>query len=340
MDNWQIMLLHTRQTTLLQRAFEAAFPGRVISVYAPELGRARKTQVRKSTLVDYFRDYIYDGNIWKDRVLTVYGSGEFHHWTYALTRLALDPRNVGEWTYFHFDQHRDDWGDPDDDQGVKNTLDCACFVDQLAHDHGATPFMVGPEVYPRQDAKGYEICGKHIPLYHNWFTQKKQRSKTWHNNVRPLSQTGLELPATADLRKTPVDSYFSFDLDLLSYSEIVTNYDQNEDMTLRRVCQILDKVRPFKRLFSADILGFPEGNRHHALSCLTMIILARKIMGLGTRRLMNYHTEAKRRQAAHINRMMDSSYSSWGTYWEYLSEPWRESPIEEEELMEVLRWAQ
>lgn len=337
MDNWQIVLLHTRQTTLLQRAFETAFPERVVSMHAPELARARKTCVRKPTLVDYFKDYIHDKGIWRDRVLTVYGGGEFHHWTYALTRLAIDRRRMGRWTYFHFDQHRDDWGTADS-KGVKPDIDCAGFVDQLAHDHGATPFMVGPDVYPKDDSAGYTICGKHIPLYHNWFTQKKQRSKKWPNNVKPLYQTGLELPAAADLRETPIDSYFSFDLDLLSHSEMVTNYDQNDDMTLRRVCQILDKVRPFKRLFSADILGFPEGNRHHALSCLTMIILARKIMGLGTRRLMEYHTDAKRRQAAFVNRSQDTERTNGCSYWSYLEDAHRESPIEEGELMEVLKW--
>jgi hypothetical protein len=292
--------------------------------------------------VDYFRNYIYDKGLWKNRVLTIYGDGGFHHWTYALTRLALDRRGMGKWTYFHFDHHRDDWGYPDNREGEKFDIDCASFVDQLAHDHGATPFMVGPEVYPRQDAKGYEIRGQHIPLYHNWFTQERQRSRNWPNNVKPSIQTGLELPVTADLRATPTESYLSFDLDLLAYSEIVTNYDQNPDMTLRRVCQILDKVRPFKRIFSADILGFPEANRHHALSCLTMIILARKIMGLGTHRLLKYHTGAKRRRALRLNRGEYDEYDGYGWggghYWDDITYEERESPIEEGELMEVLEW--
>lgn len=334
MDDWQIVLLHTRQTTLLQRAFEAAFPGRVASMYVPELSRQRKQYVSKGTLTNYFKSHVFDPGIWKNRVLTVYGDGNFHHWTYALTRFALDRRNVGEWTYFHFDQHRDDWGDKDA-QGLKHELDCANFVDQIAHDYSGTPFMVGPEVYPRADAKGYTICGKHIPLYHNWFTQERQRSKTWHNNVRPASQTGLELPAARDLRATPTESYLSFDLDLLSHSEIVTNYDQNDDMTVRRVCQILDKIRPYKRVFSADILGFPDGNRTHALSALTMVILARKIMGLGIERLLKYHTQAKRRQAARLNRGEEALFYD---YWDNLEDDQRESPIEEGELMEVLNW--
>jgi hypothetical protein len=338
MDDWQIVLLHTRQTTLLQRSFEAAFPGRVVSLYLPELARERKCFVTKNTLVNYFKRHVLDSGIWKNRVLTIYGDGNFHHWTYALTRLALDRRNVGEWTYFHFDQHRDDWGQPNA-QGFKKQLDCANFVDQIAYDYSGTPFMVGPECYPRRDAAGYTIGGKHIPLYHNWFTQKLQKSKRWRNNVRPSQQTGLELPATADLRATPTESYLSFDLDLLSHSEIVTNYDQNDDMTLRRVGQILDKVRPHKRIFSADMMGFPDWNQHHALSCLTMVILARKIMGLGVERLLKYHTEAKRRQAMVLN---GGEQTYWGSsnYWRCLEDKDRESPIEEGELLEVLNWAQ
>ena len=329
MDNWQIVLIHTCKTTLLQRSFEAAFPGRVASIFAPELARSRKQFVSKQTLVNYFKRHIYDQGIWKNRVLTVYGDGEYHHWTYALTRLALERRGIGQWTYFHFDQHRDDWGEYDS-QGLKPELNCANFVDQIAHDYSGTPFMVGPDTNPRRDMQGYQICGKHIPLYHNWFTQKLQKSKRWRSNNAPRGQTGLELPATDDLRETPTEAYLSFDLDLLAHSEMVTNFDQNDNMTLRRTCQILDKIRPHKRIFSADILGFPDWNRHHALSCLTMIILAKKIMGLGTKRLLNYHTEAKRRQAARYN----------SDYWNIMGEWGRDSPIEEEDLLEVLKWTQ
>jgi hypothetical protein len=338
MSNWRIVLLHTRETTLLKRAFEAAFPGRVVSLFVPELSRERKRDVSKSTLVNYFRREVYDPGIWSDRVLTIYGDGCFHHWTYALTRLALGRRNVGEWTYFHFDQHRDDW-DKRDDQGLTPILHCANFVDQIAHDFGGTPFMVGPDAYPKQDSRGYNICGKRIPLYHNFFTQALQQSRGWRNNAVMSSQTGLELPAARDLRETPTPSYLSFDLDLLSHSEIVTNYDQNDDMTLRRVCQILDKVRPYKRVFSADILGFPDWNRDHALSCLTMIILARKIMGLGVDRLLKYHTYAKRRQAVWINSgyQEDEVYEG---YWGVVESERRQSPIEEGELVEILQWTQ
>ncbi len=334
MDNWQIVLLHTRHTTLLQRAFEAAFPGRVASIYVPELAGYRKLEVSKTALVDYFKREVFQVEAWKNRVLTVYGDGDFHHWTYALTRLALERRGIGKWTYFHFDQHRDDWGESDG-RGLKPRLNCGNFVDQIAHDYSATPFMVGPDAYPRKDAKGYTVCGKHIPLYHNYFTQKLQRSQRWTTNrVTTPPQTGLELPAASDLQVTPTEAYLSFDLDLLSRSEIVTNFDQNDYMTLRRVCQILDKVRPYKRIFSADILGFPDWNGHHALSCLTMIILARKIMGLGVDRLLKYHTHAKRRQAG-----VSNLQSHWERYWEDLLEDnERKSPIEEGELLEVLKW--
>ncbi|KKK68270.1 hypothetical protein LCGC14_2945750 [marine sediment metagenome] len=48
-------------------------------------------------------------------------------------------------------------------------------------------------------------------------------------------------------------------------------------------------------------------------------------MGMGTSRLFEYHSYAKRRQAG------------LGTY---LGNRKRESPIEEEELMELLKWTQ
>lgn len=335
MQDWQIVLLHTRRTTLLKRAFEAAFPGRVVSLHVTELGKQRQEYVSKEDLVKYFQRYVYDSGIWQDRVLTVYGDGEFHHFTYALTRFALDRRGIGDWTYFHFDNHRDDWGDRPKD-GYTTHLDCASFVDQIAHDYSAVPFMVGPDVYAKKDSEGYTIRKKRIPIYSNFFTQALQRSRKWESNrVLQGRQTGVELPASADLRSTPTETYLSFDLDLLARSEIVTNYDQNEGATVRRLCQILDKVRPHKRVFSADILGFPDWNAHHALSCLTMIILARKIMGLGVERLLKYHTYAKRVQAAWsasgaLNEHQEERYDPYNTE--------RESPIEEGELMEILKW--
>ncbi len=339
MNDWRIVLIHTHKSTLLQRAFETAFPGRVTSMFVPELGRTRKAFVRKGTLVDYFRREIFDSGLWNGRVLTVYGDGNFHHWTYALTKLALERRGLGDWTYFHFDQHRDDWGKRGK-EGLIPTLNCAAFVDQLVHDHGATPYMVGPDVYPRKDSQGYKIGGKRIPIFSNYFTQALQQSRSWPHNRTPDYQSGLELPVAADLRATPTESYLSFDLDLLSHSEIVTNYDQNDAMTLRRLCQILDRIRPHKRVFSADLLGFPDWNKHHTLSCLTMIILARKVMGLGVKRLLKLHTLIKRQQAAQINRPHgDSAWDGWN-YWDRLGEEERKIPIEVEEFMEVLAWTQ
>jgi hypothetical protein len=82
-------------------------------------------------------------------------------------------------------------------------------------------------------------------------------------------------------------------------------------------------VREHKRIFSADILGLPD-DCDHPLSVLTMLILARKIMGMGMSRLFEYHSYAKRRQAGFRIPVNDRD---------------RTSPIEEGELMELLKWA-
>ncbi|MCH7890534.1 MAG: hypothetical protein IH921_03425 [Gemmatimonadetes bacterium] len=198
-------------------------------------------------------------------------------------------------------------------------------MDSICHDHGAIPFMVGPDAYPYKDTKGYRMDGTEIPIYSNYFTKEMQKSRDW-KGVRTLRKhfTGVELPATADLRETPTPAYLSFDLDLLAQSEIVTNYDQNPLATTRRICQILDKIRPHKRVFSADILGLPD-DTHHPLSVLTMIIIARKIMGMGTKKLLTYQGQLKQKQAA----LVTNGYI-------YLDDRERESPIEEGELLEVL----
>jgi hypothetical protein len=324
------MLMHTRQNTLLKRAFEAAFHGRVVSFHVPALSTdGYMDEVSQGDVLNYFRRNVYDSGLWDGQLLTVYGDGCFHHYTYALSRLAAEQRGLEgpeqNWTYFHFDQHRDDWGDRQYN-GTTPEMNCGNFVDSLCHDHGAIPFMVGPDAYPFKDSKGYHMNGTHIPIYSNYFTQKMQKSRDW-KGIRSIRRhfTGVELPATSDLRETPYSAYLSFDLDLLARSEIVTNYDQNEWATTRRICQILDKIRPEKRVFSADILGLPD-DTHHPLSVLTMIIVARKIMGMGTKKLLAYQGWLKQKQAADITNGNVA-----------LDDRMRESPIEEGELLEVLK---
>ena len=332
MSDWQIVILHTRRNTLLKRSIEAAFPGRVASIHVPALRSDWYCDnASQSDVLSYFRRNVYDSGLWNGRVLTIYGDGEFHHYTYALTRLAAERRGLESpdlnWTYFHLDNHRDDWGHRPPN-GYSPTINCANFVDSIAYDHGAVPFMIGPQAYPKKDSRGYRIRGTEIPIYSNYFTKDLQESWHWPSNAwshLEYAYTGVELPSTRDLRDTPIPTYLSFDLDVLAQSEIVTNFDQNEHMTLRRLCQILDRIKAHKRVFSADILGFPD-TCHHPLSILTVIILARKVMGFGIKKLLAYHGWLKQKQSASItNGYVD------------LGDQGRKGPIEEEELMAVIQ---
>ncbi len=326
-NDWLILLLHTRKNTLLKRAFETSFGDRVLSLHVPALEEERYSyKTTRQSLVDYFRRQIFDPGIWDGRVLTIYGDGEFHHFTYALTQFARERRGLGydarDWTYFHFDQHRDDWGRRRV-RGEPSGIDCAGFVDSIAYYHQGVPFMVGPSVYAKKDSQGYRINGQEIPIYSNQFPKAMQESKVWRSDsVLDGLTDARRLPSRRDLQETPTESYLSFDLDLLSPTEMVTNFDQNEYMTLRSLVPILDRVREYKRIFSADILGFPDDCKH-PLSTLTMIILARKIMGLGISELLRYHSYAKHRQAGLRTKVEQRD---------------RESPIVEEELMELLKW--
>lgn len=329
MNDWRVVFLHTKRETLLKRAVEAAFPEIAVSIHVPALSDAWHCE--KEYLLDYFQRWVYDPEVWSGRVLTIYGTGHYHHLTYALTKLALERRGLEGfgWTYFHWDNHRDDWGRHDSEGRLVGEMDCGSFVDSIVYDHQGIPFFIGPDTYPRRDSQGYNILGTRIPIYHNFFTQAKQRSRNWSSNRTISSQTGLELPSVGDLQETPTESYLTFDLDLLSQSEIVTHFDQNNEMTLRRICSMLDHIRPFKRIFSADILGYPDNHFHHPLSVLTVLILARKVMGLGVQRLLEYHSYAKRLQAAKLNFDYD--------FWEEMKWKRRDSPITEGELLEVLK---
>jgi len=323
MSNWQIVLLHTRPNTLLKRIFEAAFPGQVTTISVPLLGRRKYWH--RTELLDYFRRYVHDPSIWDSRVLTLYGSGEFHQYTYALSRLACERRKLHnfDWTYFHFDNHRDDWGIRDR-RGWAPNLMCANFVDSLVYDNRGIPFFVGPVVYANKDSRGYKIRGTEIPIYHNQFPKSLQQSQDWKGTGGIWGWTDpRKLPTHEDLASTPTDAYATFDLDLLDTTEIVTNFDQSE-VKLRDLCRQVDRVREHKRLFSADILGLPD-NCQHALSALTVLILARKLMGLGVERFLRLHDQVKFRQRGWIRSEP-----------ELLKDKNRRSPLSEGELLEEL----
>jgi hypothetical protein len=113
-------------------------------------------------------------------------------------------------------------------------------------------------------------------------------------------------------------------LDLLPYSEMSTDYDQNEAMSLRRLCQILNRVRRYKQVFGADLLGASE-EYDHPLSCLTMVILARKILGLGTKRLLRHHARAKQQQLRVC-----------GPHDNYFDDEDRDRLLTSEQLLEIL----
>lgn len=345
MNDWHIVLLHTRAETMLKQVFEMAFPGRVVPIHVPAVSRL-DWGISPQDVMHYFQQHVWDPGVWRNRVLTIYGDGDFHHFTYALVWGAIRRRGLGgnrifspDFTYFHIDNHRDDWTHVPTGK-LPERLNCGNFVDTLAYDNHCTPFFVGPDVYAKKDSRGYRVDRGwrgplEIPIYHNGFSKNLQESQRWTNNQAMLGKNSpVRLPARRDLEETPREAYLSFDLDVLPATEIVTNFDQNPRMTLRTLLHIVDRIREHKRVFSADILGFPD-TCTHPLSAFTMVVLARKIMGLGVERLLDYHTMYKQRQGQMFKRgsgiwrrLYTSSYQNYKD---------RTSPVEMEELLEVLR---
>lgn len=335
-SNWLILILHTRPKSILKDAFETAFPdGRVVSLFRPGLWDTEWMPTGPE-MIDWFQRRVFDPGIWRHRVLTVYETGEYHHYTYALSYFAARRRALLEqagqnWTYFHFDNHRDDYEfEGRQELGFSPYINFANFVDSLAYDHGAIPFLIGPDIYPDHDREGYRIRGTHIPIYSNYFKGSERAPGVWAGSpaTKGLMHrglfTGAEMPSTQDLQATPRNAYLSFDLDVLSPTEMVTDYDQNYSMTLRRLISIASKVMSHKRVFGADILGLPH-EYEHPLSVLNIVILARHIMGMGTSRLLSHQGSAKRKQARWLSRGNG-----------ILRDPHRPSPINRDELMEIL----
>ena len=331
--DWNILLLHSKRETLLKTALEAAFPGKVISLFRPGLNDPWMSECPTTNEVwKYFRTRVFNPSIWSRRVLTIYGSGSLHHYTHSLTRLSTERRGFDpeklEWTYAHFDNHRDTW--LDHSRGG-NSINCGGFVDLIARDHGGVPFLIGTDVYPRKDIKGYSFSGRKIPIFSNYFSSKIKRKFPWHTYRGPGLRSftyATQLPSEEDLLLTPRPSYLSFDLDVLRSTELVSDFDHHHYMTLRRLCQIVDKVRGYKSIFGADILGMPD-NCYHPLSALTVVILAKKILGGGIKNLLSFHTHAKRVQAPLIRQ--------YKNIYKFEDDHERPSPITESQLLEVLK---
>ncbi len=161
--------------------------------------------------------------------IVMYGSGDYHHYTYGLCRLA-DALSE-EYGYVHLDHHSDDY--PSSSKGIN----CGSFVNYILEDtNAAKALLIGEYPNPRTTNQ----------LGHGLFDAITESGLRDKNGSRELDKK---------LSKLPDDVYLTFDLDVMDYDEITTGFDQG---TLKRkeLLDVISAIKASKNIISADILGF------------------------------------------------------------------------------------
>lgn len=163
------------------------------------------------------------------RRLVLYGSGNYHHYTYGLCRLA-DALSE-EYGYIHIDHHSDFKNSA---SPLDSNVYCGSFVQAiLAETNASEALFIGSR--ETQDFDGSKLPHPSII----------ERELMGSNGQKLLEQK---------LRALPRDVYLTIDLDVMHRDEIATSYDRGI-MRKKRLMKTLDTIKQSKNIISADALG-------------------------------------------------------------------------------------
>lgn len=189
-------------------------------------------------------------------ILSIYGNGRYHHYTYGLCHEIADARSK-EYGYIHIDHHKDDYFRRD------KIINCGSFVCDLFNDSNAAAV--------RFIGCGYENEEEAI-------REKKLRRIGVRKGVKNL------------IKKIPEDVYISMDFDCMNRTEIITDY-QGGDLRLEELLKSLSAIQENKNIISADMLGYRGGKDSKSL--LFYAIVAGKIIGKDTEQFETFYKKAK-----------------------------------------------
>lgn len=197
------------------------------------------------------------------KILTLYGSGSFHHYTYGLC-YAIAHKRSDNYMYVHIDNHSDSI------YRENGIIKCGSFVENIMEEPEANDILlIGA-------GKGEN------PKERKTISQKDLISKQAKDIVRK------ELK-----KKLQKDVYASLDLDILTYDDISTDFTQGI-LELKHLLNVIEVLKEEKNIISADILGYrgiAPSSRYgsqratYPINLLTYAILAAKITGKDTKEL-------------------------------------------------------
>lgn len=167
------------------------------------------------------------------RKLVVYGSGNFHHYTYGLCMHAS--RMCQDFGYIHFDHHNDYNIEPE--REIRGEIACGTFVKTILEDTNASAALFVGSRPPK------EALINGIP--HPYIYEEHLRTHSRFNKLERL------------LKQLPDDVYLSFDLDVMCKSAIITAWDQG-NLKIHELMKAISIIKKNKNIIGADILGYGD----------------------------------------------------------------------------------
>ncbi len=161
-------------------------------------------------------------------ILTLYGHGRFHHYTYGLCSLLADKRSSG-YTYIHIDQHHDMWSDS------IGSINCGRFTRSLLYDTNAENVLLTGIRTIDDDCKGKDIL--HVPC-----------------------KEGYEKMFKKTLENVSSEVYVSIDLDVLQFHQMQTGWSKGL-MSFSGLSNIVEMILSSKKIIGADILGWDDARK-------------------------------------------------------------------------------
>jgi hypothetical protein len=209
------------------------------------------------------------------KILTIYGRGNYHHYTYGLCNSIAKARS-NDYLYIHVDKHTDaDYS--------KDKLDCASFTRNLLEEPEAKDLIfIGSD----------DDTGKNTSSDYTLFYQKDLLSDGPKDDIRKKLR-----------ERKQSDVYCSFDLDVLQKTDMYTRFFQGK-IGVKDLLQIISVIQEEKNIISADMLGYCDlyiayqNWATREVSFLTYAVLAAKITGKNTEELEKLHACFKEKNSS------------------------------------------
>jgi arginase family enzyme len=230
-EDWRILILnHDKSSEELGNYIKSLWPD-ITDAVKIKNDLSTREEIRKA-----IKGCINNHN---GKLLTLYGTGKLHHYTYGLCTEVADKRS-NEYSYFHFDAHNDSEDIPSEVLNPR-TLNYGNFVPRIMKDSKAKSVRY----------VGSVIC--HILPFISQTTK----------NVRCISNVENVDALKKILENLPNDLYMSTDLDVLAgHYAVDSDFQGAGRISVDTLIDCYEVLKKYKNIISADILGYSRSGQN------------------------------------------------------------------------------